>query len=162
MVEVNREIRIKINTDQVSHSNLYKEYPAQNAIDGTDNCTYTNQGIGQWWKVKFGEEYRFTRIRIQNRTSHGFMLGKTNVMVSGKIVGSLPAETIENEWYEGYCDEAKGDEIKLVTTTRTNLSFQNIEVYGLCLGVPHILNDEEKHHNEIVEIQRKKMEIKEI
>jgi len=92
------------------------------------SSSITNQGVGQWWKAEFEQEYFFTKIRIQNRNGWGYRLAKTNVMVSGTLVGSLPDVTQDNEWYEIPCNH-RGNEIKLVTTQDVYLQIQNIEVY---------------------------------
>jgi len=122
---------VKIETSQVSQSSNYSSnaYAAECAVNGSNTFTHTLKGIGMWWRAKFPQEHLFKRIRIQNRSSCGSRLAKTKVMVSGKLAGSLPDVTKDNQWYEISCDH-RGDEIKLVTTQDAYLSIKNIEVYA--------------------------------
>jgi len=122
---------LKVENNQVSQSSPYQgdNWPAKNAVNGINTFTHTNQGEGMWFKAYWEEAHLFTKIRIQNRNGCGDRLAKTQVFVSGTLVGSLPNSTRDNEWYEIYCND-RGNEVKLVTTQNTYLSIQNIEFYA--------------------------------
>merc|ERR1711957_518123 len=61
------DISLKFNPELVSQSSsLGIAYPASNAVDGSDKFTHTQQGVGQWWKAQFAQEYTITKIRIRN------------------------------------------------------------------------------------------------
>jgi len=120
-------VKIEILKNQVSQSTTsWYEFIATNAIDGTRNGASTNEGVGEWWKVEFGQEYLFTKIRIQS-TDAEFMQ-EVDVMVSGTLVESLSLIQ-NNTWYEISCNQT-GSEIKLVTTlASSSIELSMIEVY---------------------------------
>lgn len=116
-----------INVSQSSPFNN-NEFPAINAIDGSEKYSMTNKGVGMWWKSKWNKNYNFKKIRILNRNDSGHLLSKTMVFINDQVCGQLPRVTINSKWYEVEC-ELSGNEVRLVTVKNTHLSFSGIEAY---------------------------------
>jgi len=123
---------VKFNKDRVSQSTTAGVKSADKAIDETNSYTHTLLGVGQWWRAQFSEQYNFKKIRIRNRVDCPICGGRLNgvkVLISGKLCGTFPKNTLNGKWYEFECN-LRGNEIKLVTTIRTYLHFSNIQAYA--------------------------------
>jgi len=128
------EKRIDIQPHQCSQSGNYNggQFPASNGLSTENNFSHTNEGLGEYWKVNFNQEYLFTRVRVRNRFDQcGQRIANTHVMIDDKFVGAFPGSCVDNEWFEFSCKGVRGREIKLKTVTNTYLHISGFEAYAL-------------------------------
>jgi hypothetical protein len=65
-------------------------FPASNAFKGPNKFTHTNAGVGQWWEVKFNQEYLVGSVKIRNRKSCcGNRLSRTKVFIDDELCGQV-------------------------------------------------------------------------
>jgi poly(beta-D-mannuronate) lyase len=129
--------KVTFNRRSVRQSTNYgnNSYPASNAWSNGSKFTHTNSGVGQWWEVKFNDEYLIGKVKILNRRDCcGGRLARTKVFVDNQVCGEVQNGTRNGTWYEVRCAKPLyGRRIRLVTQQRTYLSISGFEAYTAAL-----------------------------
>ena len=95
------------------------------------NKTYKD--VGEWFEVSFKREYFVDQVRVQsNHFGYNGRLSNVKVYINDHLCGKLPATTYgRGNWYTVKCaKKVLGDEVRLVTTTKINMSISAIKVMG--------------------------------
>jgi hypothetical protein len=122
-------------SEPVQSSNTsYNVREAGNAIDGDEtSIMHTDNERPGWWSAKFQEgTYKVNQVKFLNRPDGwGHRLGDSIVEIDGKVCGTVQSETVQNVWYDVYCETPiLGRSVKVISKEGTPLHFAEIRVFG--------------------------------